>query len=259
MYHALLAQGGDAWSDPQYAITPERFLGQLQWLADQGIRVSSVASLLAPLAAIGPRVAMTFDDGHVSNAWAAQALARSAASADFFVNPARVGRPGYLGWPDLREMAALGMSIQSHGMDHRYLDEMTAVEVDEDLRRSKAMIEDQVGHTVCLFAPPGGRRSAGLEGAARALGYRRICSSRPGWWGGQAGQAEVPRMAVLASTSVAQWQRWALQQDVELWRQRSRYQLLGWAKGLLGKQRYERWRRLILRTAEPAASPWETP
>jgi peptidoglycan/xylan/chitin deacetylase (PgdA/CDA1 family) len=246
MYHAVSDQAGLAQADPQYTVSPAGLRAQLRCLAEQQMQACSVLGLLAKPAWPQRRVALTFDDGHVSNAWVAQELAGAGASADFFINPGRMGRAGYLGWADVREMAALGMSIQSHGMDHRYLDEMSAVEVDDDLRRSKGMIEDRLGQPVCLFAPPGGRRSPGLAGAAQALGYRRVCSSRPGWWHRNGTQAEVPRMAVLASTSLAQWQRWAQQRNSELWRQRSRYETLAWAKRLLGKQRYERWRRLAL-------------
>ena len=64
---------------------------------------------------------MTFDDGLASNAWAAGQLAERGDTADFFVNPSTVGTAGFLDWPTLRRMADAGMSIQSHGMHHRYL------------------------------------------------------------------------------------------------------------------------------------------
>jgi peptidoglycan/xylan/chitin deacetylase (PgdA/CDA1 family) len=259
MYHAVLDQPRDPWSDPQYTVLRPCFRAQMQWLTDQAIQVCCVASQLLPDGSPHRRVAMTFDDGHVSNAWVAQVLASAGASADFFVNPARVGRPGFLGWSDLREMASWGMSIQSHGMAHRYLDEMTAVEADDDLRRSKAIIEDHVGMAVSLFAPPGGRHGPGLAGAARALGYRRVCLSRPGRWGRLPGQVEVPRMAVLATTDLMQWQRWVLQQDAELWRQRGRYALLAGAKAVLGNQRYERWRQVALRATPSAEASGGSP
>ena len=74
-----------------------------------------------------------------------------------FVNPARVGMRGHATWPQLREMADAGMSIQSHGWDHSYFDALSPDALERDLRRSKAEIEQRLGHRVTLLAPPGGR------------------------------------------------------------------------------------------------------
>jgi peptidoglycan/xylan/chitin deacetylase (PgdA/CDA1 family) len=191
-------------------------------------------------------VAITFDDGHASNAWAAARLAECGGSADFFINPSTIGKPGFLTWSDLREMARLGMSIQSHGMTHVYLDDQSPETVTWQLRMSKAEIEARVGADVVLFAPPGGRQPKGLLHAAREAGYRQVCGSRPDlWWPGRP-QSAVPRLAVLAGTSDLQWLRWIEQARTEFAWQRGRYGLLRMAKSTLGNQRYDQLRELLL-------------
>ncbi|TXC66419.1 polysaccharide deacetylase family protein [Piscinibacter aquaticus] len=172
MYHAIVDDGeAPAGADLHYAVSRRTFGRHLELARQCGLAVVSVRALLdAPRS---DAVAFTFDDGHASNAWAAQALHEAGGSADFFVNSAHVGRPGFLGWPELRAMAAAGMSIQSHGHQHRYLDELDAAGVEDELRRSKQILEDGLGRAVTLFAPPAG-------------------ASRPGWWTRRGGWATTP-------------------------------------------------------------------
>ena len=96
-----------------------------------------------PLQRFG-QMGLTFDDGHVSNLKAVDALAQRDFTAEFFVNPATVGTQGHLGWAELREMAAAGMSIQSHGFHHRYLDMLSPQDVMTELVDSRREIEDRL-------------------------------------------------------------------------------------------------------------------
>ena len=124
MYHAVVGDGMHYINaDPHYSVSGRQFSRHLDLLERSGLRACSVAALRRGESAVNA-VAMTFDDGHVSNGAAAQELAARGFSADFFVNPSTVGTPGYLSWEELKAMAAVGMSIQSHGWFHRYLDEL---------------------------------------------------------------------------------------------------------------------------------------
>lgn len=251
MYHAVSdADGHSAGADAHYAVTREQFRRHLGLVASAGARPASVASLLAQPGAPGGRVGFTFDDGHASNAQAADDLAAHGGSADFFVNPSTVGTPNHLSWAALREMADAGMSIQSHGQHHRYLDELSPAEVEAELADSKREIEDRLGRPVTLFAPPGGRVAPGLGALAARLGYEAVCSSRVSLWQRDAGSWDVPRLAVLMSTSDAQLRRWVEQRAWELAARQLRYRVLAAAKGALGNGRYERLRRALLGAGE---------
>ena len=46
-------------------------------------------------------------------------------TATFFVSPALIGRPGYLGWAGVRELAQAGMTIGAHGLDHTLLSRLS--------------------------------------------------------------------------------------------------------------------------------------
>jgi peptidoglycan/xylan/chitin deacetylase (PgdA/CDA1 family) len=240
MYHAV--PGGSRLAhaaDPHYSVDRARFVQQLQLVCELGLRPRSVRDLLADPAArqAGRPLALTFDDGHESNFAAYAEIARQGGSADLFINPGTVGTRGFLSWAQLRELAAQGASIQSHGQRHVFLDELSPDEVCEELSLSRRRIADEVEQAVTLFAPPNGRMPPGLPQLAREMGYQAVCSSRVGLWReGQDG--EIPRLAMLATTSQAQLRGWLLRAPWVMTHTHARAWLLGGAKKVLGRRLY---------------------
>ncbi|MBA8887110.1 peptidoglycan/xylan/chitin deacetylase (PgdA/CDA1 family) [Dokdonella fugitiva] len=243
MYHAIGGPGSpDAAQDPHYTVEATRFAAQLDAL----VRVAGgVTSARDWLAAPSRAAVLTFDDGHASNhALAWPALCERGLRADFFVNPGKVGEAGLAGWAQLREMAASGMSIQSHGWNHRYFTELDERALREDLLRSRLAIEDHVGSAVTLLAPPGGRMRADLPAVARECGYAHVLGSEPGVLDAADAGRALPRMSVTASLDVATLEGWVAGRGVA--RARLRYGVLGFAKRALGDRRYERLRGRLL-------------
>lgn len=249
MYHAVAdADGLGGHADAHYAVSKHQFSRHLDLMQSAGLRARSVASLCAGESAMNS-VAMTFDDGDASNGAAAQGLADRGFSADFFVNPSTVGQTGFLSWAELRTMAASGMSIQSHGHHHRYLDELSPGEVTAELVDSKREIEDRLGQSVTVFAPPGGRTPPGLAQSAANAGYGALCTSRVGWWRTSDSHWQIPRVAVLNSTAETRLLRWLHCDWQEMAAQRTRHAILSSAKRILGNRGYERVRQGLLRTS----------
>lgn len=246
MYHAV-SPGRDRarGADPHYTVTRDALAAHLRELLALG-PVASLASQW-PAGVAGRATALTFDDGHESNfAHAFPLLLELRCSADFFVNPARVGTRGHATWAQLREMADAGMSIQSHGWDHAYFDALTPDALEQDLRRSKAEIEDRLGHRVTLLAPPGGRTTPMLGHLACALGYRAIACSVPGLWRRDAPSVLLPRFAVRCATTPARVAAWARGDLGAVLRERARHEVLHAAKRMLGTGGYERLRARLL-------------
>lgn len=244
MFHAI----GDGVVDGQhayYTLPRQNFAAILADMANRGR--SGVSAALWRDSRIG--TILSFDDGHQSNYTDAFPLLFDyGMCADFFVNPATVGTPGFVSWAQLREMNRHGMSIQSHGYHHRYLTEYTPLGLRDNLRTSRLVIEDKIGGPVTLLAPPGGRVPPKLAETAKACGYSAVFTSRPGFVRDTHGSRLQPRFAVTSTTSlesVARWVDGALLPVVALV---CRYAALAAAKRVLGNSIYDRARaRLIQR------------
>ncbi|HZN04740.1 MAG TPA: polysaccharide deacetylase family protein [Candidatus Polarisedimenticolia bacterium] len=71
----------------------------------------------------------------------------------------------------VREMAAGGVAIESHGMTHAYLSRLSRDQVLWELRESKRVLEALRGEPVRFFAVPGGDYDARLRGLLQEAGY----------------------------------------------------------------------------------------
>lgn len=254
MYHAVPGSARNGFgADAHYSVERPRFVQQLRSMHSLGLTPRSVRDLLnvPSLRQHGSPVAITFDDGHDSNFGAFAEIARLGGSADLFINPSTVGTRGFLSWAQLRELAAQGASIQSHGQRHVFLDELPQDEVRQELAMSRRRILDELGVPPVLFAPPNGRMPPGLLATARGLGYRAICSSRVGLWS-PSDDTHVPRFAVLATTSEDRFKAWLQRSPLVMAQARARAGLLDGAKRLLGNGAYLALRRRLL-PAEPRA------
>lgn len=244
MYHALRRDEAPPGQDPHYTLHADAFDRQLAAIARAG-----GAGTVRDHIRSGQRrpVLLTFDDGHASNhALAFPALLEHGVRADFFVNPANVGKPGFATWAQLREMSDAGMSIQSHGYDHTYFTDMDRPTLRERLHAARLRIEDEVGAPVELLAPPGGRMPAGLPALARRCGYRHVVASRPGRLRPGHAPDVVPRLAVTSNLDEGRFQAWISGRATAVYPEQLRYATLAMAKGLLGNARYERARTLLL-------------
>jgi peptidoglycan/xylan/chitin deacetylase (PgdA/CDA1 family) len=250
MYHGL-SQGQAAvrGADPHYTLPRARFEEQLDGLRAAGFELGCARDLLPDCdAAPRTRVMLTFDDGDASNFEVAlPALTARGLSADFFVNPARVGSEGFCSWDQLRQMARAGMSIQSHGHTHTYFTALDAASLREELRVSKAEIEQQLGQPVSLLAPPGGRVPHGLVELAAELGYVAVLGSAPGALVVDTDRhLPLPRLALTHEHRVEHLLDWCRGGASALAPLQRRYRRLALAKRVLGDRGYEQVRGLAL-------------
>lgn len=209
MYHVLTErpEAGPAVR-AKYHLPATVFREHLALIASAGFRPASIAQLWArrPLADARPAVGLSFDDGDVSNyTLAFPALVDAAAPADFFVNTATVGRPGFLSWSHIAEMQRAGLSFQSHSHDHVVLLGLPAPALERQLRESKRLLEDRLGTAVDFLAAPYGLLNRRVVTAAREAGYQAVCTS---WdWPARPGASTLGRLAVHDATSLTDFSR----------------------------------------------------
>jgi peptidoglycan/xylan/chitin deacetylase (PgdA/CDA1 family) len=174
-------------------VTPARLARQLAWLRDHGLKGVGMRELLAARAADrGSRlVGLTFDDGYADfRTHALPLLLEHGHTATVFVLPGRLGgtsvwdtrgpRRALLDEAGIREAAAAGMEIGSHGLLHRDLTAVHAVTLAAEVRGSRRRLADLTGTAPEGFCYPYGLLDIRVLLAVRDAGYGYGCAVDPG-------------------------------------------------------------------------------
>jgi peptidoglycan/xylan/chitin deacetylase (PgdA/CDA1 family) len=133
-------------------------------------------------------VKLSFDDGNASDVdLGLPHLAKRGMTAAFFPVAARLGKPGSVDPAGLRELAAGGMSVGSHGMHHQAWRGLTDAELDEELIEARRVIQRETGISVDAAACPLGSYDRRVLGRLRHLGYSAVytsdrCTALPNSW-----------------------------------------------------------------------------
>ncbi|MFK0202731.1 polysaccharide deacetylase family protein [Streptomyces lavendulae] len=206
MYHSV-TEFADPVEDPYgITVTPAALRSQLSWLRSRGLRGVGVGELLRSRAAGRARglVGLTFDDGYGDYLTdALPLLRRYGFTSTLFVLPGRLGvdntwdllgpRKTLLSAEGIREVAAAGQEIGSHGLLHRDLTTVSDDVLRQELRGSRELLQELTGTLPQGFCYPYGYVDARVAGAVRAAGYRYACAISPG---PLAGQHALPRTHV---------------------------------------------------------------
>lgn len=185
------------------------FRVQMEWLRDHDFRVISMRQFFergSPQFPPERTVILTFDDGLFNFAETAWPVLREMSfSATSYVPTDFIGTeaawyPSYglpslpcMGWDALRGMQREGVDIQSHACSHRDLTRLAPGELREELRRSKALLEDGLGDGVEHLAYPFGAVGPTVEEAAREAGYRSAVVLGEGRWQANTDPHKIPR------------------------------------------------------------------
>lgn len=202
MYHSVAA-----YSEDPYLVTvdPKRFERQLHWLRGRGLRGVSMRELVAAASAGRARglVGLTFDDGYADFAEnALPALRRHGCTATVFVIVGRMGgsndwdregpRKSLMTADEVREVAAAGMEVGSHGVRHRHLSALPEPELRDEVLGSRERLADAVGADIGGFCYPYGDLSGPVVQEVRRY-YAYACAIRRS---GLSGQHALPRTYV---------------------------------------------------------------
>jgi peptidoglycan/xylan/chitin deacetylase (PgdA/CDA1 family) len=203
LYHGIFGPGTGPipTGERKFWIAKVQFIDQMWRIRSGGYRVRPLRDLWQPsgFAAQAPQVAITFDDGHATDYTVAfPILCEFGLRADFFINTATVGSPGYLTWDQIVEMHRGGMLFQSHSHHHVDLSLMPLPGLQWQLGFSKQLIEDRLGAAVEFLSVPYGLVNKRVFAASRKEGYRAVCTSRN--WPTQLGQTQIGRVSIHSHT-----------------------------------------------------------
>jgi peptidoglycan/xylan/chitin deacetylase (PgdA/CDA1 family) len=144
--------------------------------------------LLDVVAAAGPAVRITFDDGNASDAGIAlPALLRRRLDATFFVIAGRCDEPGSLSRAEVRELARKGMTIGSHGLHHRPWPSLDDGDLRRELDDAPRQLREAAGQEVRQAACPFGAYDRRVLSELRRHGFARVYTvdeggADPGAW-----------------------------------------------------------------------------
>ncbi|MFJ6797735.1 polysaccharide deacetylase family protein [Streptomyces sp. NPDC091268] len=193
MYHSV-AEFTDTAEDPYgITVTPHALEAQLTWLRSRGLRGVSMGELLRARAAGrgAGLVGLTFDDGYTDFLTRAlPLLRRHDFTATLFVLPGRLGvdnvwdplgpRKSLLTAEGIREVAAAGQEIGSHGLLHQDLTTTADDVLQQELRGSRDLLRELTGRLPEGFCYPYGHLDVRVVAQTRAAGYAYACAIDPG-------------------------------------------------------------------------------
>ena len=178
MYHHIAAPPDPRnQRESDLDVAPVQFETELAYFQRAGYTTITLDELTAALsnqAALPAQpLILTFDDGYIDFYTAAfPLLKRYNAKATIYIITGRVGKPGYLTWDQLRELAASPLiTIGAHTRTHPQLAEKGAARVRDELDGSKADLESHLGVAVRHLAYPSGSYNKDTIKQAQLSGY----------------------------------------------------------------------------------------
>lgn len=209
MYHAIYADEKELQIIPEedrpYAISTEQFEEHLTLMEEKKIPILAPDVIhQQPVPSKG--VILTFDDGDQSFYKHAHRIlkARGYKGLFFITTDLIDSREDFCDWPELKEMAEMGMEIQCHGQTHRFFDDLSAEESKSEFETAKNALELNTGQKVYAISFPGGRfKQRDLE-IGRSLGYTAFYTSEIGALTGKQveGMSPLPRLAIRQNTNI---------------------------------------------------------
>jgi peptidoglycan/xylan/chitin deacetylase (PgdA/CDA1 family) len=252
MYHALESAeypaGAKDAGEQRYVLQVEQFRVQLEYLHNEGFRTFLLQELLDLEEWPDKSVVLTFDDGHESNfALALPLLQMYAFNAEFFITTDWIGTPHFMTVEQVKALHDAGMGIGSHGLSHKFLDDMNSSEIERELHKSKNILTGITGQKVTSFSAPGGRMRRGVADIAEDIGFRIVCTSQPGVLNQRSFFYSIPRLVVRADTDLETFKTMVRGDHEYVAKLARRNSFMFIAKKVLGNKGYERMRKMMLR------------
>ncbi|GAA4872659.1 polysaccharide deacetylase family protein [Kitasatospora terrestris] len=224
IYHSV-SDDPEPWIAP-YTVSPKAFVEQLDRIEASGRTVVPLRSLVAALRG-GPPLpdrcaVLTFDDGHEDFYWTvAPLLTERDLPATLYLTTGAIRVPGgrasgsmlpeapMLNWRQVSTLDALGFELGAHSRTHAQLDTLPARRLADEVKGSRADLEDALGHHVRAFAYPHGYSSAAVRRCVAAAGFGSATAVVNAFSSAQDDPLRIARLMVMADTPAERFQQWA--------------------------------------------------
>jgi peptidoglycan/xylan/chitin deacetylase (PgdA/CDA1 family) len=226
LYHAVMDEP-PPWI-AEFTIAPADFTCHLDAVVASGrtpVPVSALVAHLAHRTPLPPRpVVLTFDDGFADLPGpTAEALASRALTATAYLTTGAItpGRTSLLPpapmmtLAQVRQLEAYGMEVGAHTVTHAQLDTLPDPALHRELRESKAVLEDVLGHEVAHLAYPHGYNSRAVRRAAEGIGYASAVAVRHALSSDRDERYRIARLIVRRTHTVADVGSWMAGEPAE--------------------------------------------
>lgn len=115
------------------------------------------------------RVTTSWDDGNALDLRLAELLTRYGVKGTFYVQ--RKGGDRSLSDEEVKQISEAGFEIGAHTLTHRELTTLSLAEAREEIRGSKAYLEDLLGREVTMFCFPRGKYDRRVAELVREAGF----------------------------------------------------------------------------------------
>lgn len=226
MYHKIDVAPKGA-KVPHHYVTPKRFASHVRALKSFGyqtVTLGQAVDLLDGRAEPPEKpIVLTFDDGYQNfETNAMPSLVKGGSLASVFVVTGQLGgtnawdtRLGDVEEPlmsaeSLRRVAAQGIEIGSHTVNHARLSELSLEEVTKELADSRATLGTLLGQETKVFCYPYGSYTDDVRSAVIEAGYQAACSVEKGWNSSETDRFLLKRVNVRSDTSspILFWKLW---------------------------------------------------
>jgi peptidoglycan/xylan/chitin deacetylase (PgdA/CDA1 family) len=207
-----------------FSVTPADFERHLDLIVRGGRCVLTVSALMDRLTCHEHidqihLAAITFDDGFADTLEVAAPMlaARCLPATAYFITGCLFGRhrqpdvaiPGrMMSWTQVRELEMAGFEVGAHTHTHPHLDIIPRATARDEVRRSKELLEAELGHTVRSFAYPHGYANSFLRGEARGAGFDSACGVRNRLSHAEDDRWCLARLTVRADTRIERVAAW---------------------------------------------------
>lgn len=217
LYHRIDSEADKAWQP--FCVSPDNFARQMAWLAQEGYRTIDLHALLDYYERDEPvpekALVITFDDGYYCNySRAFPLMAKYDFTGTVFLAgnlmraddaPPAESRQGFMSWNEIREMQKHGWSLQSHGLDHVKMTELSRERLHREIFESREVIAAKLGAAVDFFCYPFADFDARISDCVREAGYRGACGGPPFYEDGPGSPFAIGRTEILWNDSFAQF------------------------------------------------------
>ncbi len=182
MYHSV----DQNWRESKLSVSPESFRRQMEFLIKNKYNIVSLQKLkqLQESGKSIPHktVTITFDDGYENNYINAfGVLKEHNIPAAIFVVLNKIGRSGYLTWPQIEEMAKNNIEIGSHTLSECYLPAVDdKVQLKREIHDSRRILKERISQAGDFIAYCSGGFNANIRQIVIDAGYDGACATNPG-------------------------------------------------------------------------------